>query len=79
MKDKQVPLKLHSLEDALENADVALVLADHNHYKEMDTALFEQYMKTPVVFDTRNCLPEAKGETTIYPIGNLSGLEPIKR
>ncbi|MBA2175313.1 nucleotide sugar dehydrogenase [Halobacillus locisalis] len=79
VKDKQVPLKLHSLEDALENADVALVLADHNHYKEMDTALFAEYMKTPVVFDTRNCLPEAKGETIIYPIGNLSGLEPIKR
>lgn len=79
VKEKQVPLRMHNLEETLKNADVALVLADHNQYKEMDTALFEEYMKSPVVLDTRNCLPEAKGNTTIYPIGNLSGLKAIEQ
>ncbi|SIS41423.1 nucleotide sugar dehydrogenase [Salimicrobium flavidum] len=78
VKEQQVPLRLSSLEEALEQADVALVLADHNEYKEMDTSVFAKHMNTPVVLDTRNCLPASDGKTLIHPIGNLSGLEPIE-
>ncbi|AKG03669.1 UDP-N-acetyl-D-mannosamine dehydrogenase [Salimicrobium jeotgali] len=77
VREDQVPLRIHPLEESLEKADVALVLVDHSEYKKMDTSIFEDRMKTPVVLDMRNCLPEAKGDTRIYPIGDLSGLEVL--
>lgn len=77
VKQQHVPLRLHDMEEALKQADVALVLADHNEYKEMDPSVFADHMKTPVVLDTRNCLQASGGKTLIHPIGNLSGLEPI--
>ncbi|KGP92419.1 UDP-N-acetyl-D-mannosamine dehydrogenase [Pontibacillus chungwhensis BH030062] len=76
VKQDMTDIPLHSVEEALQDADVALVLADHRQFKEMDPSLFAQFMKTPVVLDTRNCVPDHQ-DMTLYQIGHLTGLKPI--
>lgn len=77
VRQEQTDINLHSVEDALHNADATIVLADHNQFKEMDPSLFQQYMKSPVVLDTRNCI-QKHDNITLYQIGHLTGLKPIE-
>lgn len=44
-----------SLIDALDDANVALILTDWDEFKELNISIFENYMKTPIIFDGRNC------------------------
>ncbi|WNB92686.1 UDP-glucose/GDP-mannose dehydrogenase family protein [Bacillus sp. NEB1478] len=43
------------IENALENADVAFILTEWDEIKNIDLSLFGKLMKTPIVFDGRNC------------------------
>jgi UDP-N-acetyl-D-mannosaminuronic acid dehydrogenase len=68
----------HSLDDALTDADLAVVLTDHNQFKNMDEDRMIKLMRHPVLFDTKNCCAIKNEETiTVYKIGNLSGIKPI--
>jgi UDPglucose 6-dehydrogenase len=44
-----------STTEALKGADAALILTEWNEIKDLDIGVFEEYMKTPVIFDGRNC------------------------
>ena len=62
-----------SLEDALKDASIAIILSDHNEFKEMDYNILTKNMKTPILFDTKNItnkdnIPE---ELIFYNYGNL--------
>lgn len=60
------------LEKAVEEADIALILTDHNEYKNMDLAMIASKMKNPVMFDTRNIVKNAEGTgLTVINYGNL--------
>lgn len=60
------------LEAAVEGADIALILTDHNEYKNMDLAMIADKMNTPVMFDTRNIVKNAEGTgLTVINYGNL--------
>ncbi|WP_404427709.1 UDP-glucose/GDP-mannose dehydrogenase family protein [Ureibacillus chungkukjangi] len=45
---------VNSVEEAIQNADVALILTEWDEIKYMNLDLFKT-MKTPIVFDGRNC------------------------
>lgn len=77
VKNDATELSLFNLEQALADSDIALVLSDHNVFKELSSSVFVSNMKTPVVLDTKNCIPEGE-ELTLYQIGNLSGLKSIE-
>lgn len=75
-------ITLVSFEEALENAELAVVLADHNEFKEMDLVKVGKLMKTPIIFDTKNIikplLEDAKTqlqasniEITLKNMGNI--------
>jgi UDP-N-acetyl-D-mannosaminuronic acid dehydrogenase len=78
VQQDQVPFQLLSLEDALADAHVAVVLADHNEFKTLDSEVVAKQMKSPVVFDTKNCTNLDSDFVTVYKIGDLSGLKPIQ-
>lgn len=60
------------LEEAVEGADIVLILTDHNEYKNMDLAMIASKMKNPVMFDTRNIVKNAEGTgLTVINYGNL--------
>jgi len=60
------------LDTAVTDADIIVVLTDHNEYKNMDLAAIAQKMKHPVLFDTRNIVHGAEGTgLTVVNYGNL--------
>jgi len=60
------------LETAAKDADIMVVLVDHNEYKAMDHAALAALMKNPVLFDTKNII-QAQDESGLQVInfGNL--------
>jgi UDPglucose 6-dehydrogenase len=46
---------VHSAEDALQDADFAMIVTEWEEIKNLPLDMFEELMKTPVVFDGRNC------------------------
>lgn len=73
----QVSFPLHSFDEALKGANVLLILTDHNEFKAIQTEDILNNMKTPVVFDTKNCTNLDETKVTIYKIGNLSTIKVI--
>jgi len=47
-----------SIEEAVQDADLILVLVEHNEFKHLDHALLASMMRHPVLFDTRNMIEE---------------------
>ena len=59
------------LEEALESASIALILADHNEFKELDYDLVSSKMKNPIIFDTKNIVKNCPEEIELFNYGNL--------
>lgn len=68
---KRYPDKIQyceTIEDALKNADLCLILTEWDEVKKMDVRKYEELMKTPIVLDGRNCyrLEQFKDTNIIY-------------
>ncbi|HEK9101204.1 nucleotide sugar dehydrogenase [Bacillus pfraonensis] len=64
--------KTLSAEDAVEAADLLLVLADHSEFSSMDYNKLASKMRQPFLFDTRNCIKEnLESNMKIIHFGNL--------
>lgn len=60
------------LEEAVKDADMVLILTDHAEYKNMDHKKIVGLMRTPVLFDTRNCVKKQEGSgLEVINYGNL--------
>lgn len=60
------------LDTAVTNADLVLVLTDHNEYKDMDLKHIASLMKRPVLFDTKNIVsPKMGSGLDVINFGNL--------
>lgn len=60
IKENKHATQTQSLEEATKDADIILILTDHNEFKALDTA--EITVKSKIVFDTKNCLKRDKWE-----------------
>ena len=60
-----------SLDEAVENADLILVLCDHNEFKKLDYELILKNMSNPIIFDTKNIIKEVPSEIKLFNYGNL--------
>ncbi|RFU69549.1 nucleotide sugar dehydrogenase [Peribacillus saganii] len=79
VRDEQVPFKLTTLEEAAKDAHLLVILVDHTEFKLMDEGKLTENMKTPVIFDTRNCLKVADDtKLTVHRIGDLTKLSAIQ-
>ncbi len=47
---------IKTYEEALKDANLLLVLTDHNEFKEMDFSKIEELMEEPIIFDTRGII-----------------------
>ncbi|MBC1456935.1 nucleotide sugar dehydrogenase [Listeria newyorkensis] len=66
-----------SRDQALENADLVLVLTDHDDFKALDeTALTP--MKQPVIFDTKNCIADLNETVEHIHFGNIHSFRGVK-
>jgi UDP-N-acetyl-D-mannosaminuronic acid dehydrogenase len=60
-----------SLEEAVKDSDLILILCDHNEFKHLDYDLIKETSEKPVIFDTKNIIKEVPDEITLYNYGNL--------
>ncbi len=60
-----------SLEEAVENSDLILVLCDHDEFKQLDYDLIKNSMESPIIFDTKNIIKEVPKEIRLFNYGNL--------
>jgi UDP-N-acetyl-D-mannosaminuronic acid dehydrogenase len=70
----QEVMELTSLEKTVENADMILILTDHNEFKEIDYYKIVIKMRTPLIFDTRNIIDLKKynrDQIAILNLGNV--------
>ncbi|MFJ5765982.1 nucleotide sugar dehydrogenase [Lysinibacillus sp. NPDC093210] len=58
IKENKHATQTQSLEEATKDADIIVVLTDHNEFKAYDAA--DITVKTKIVFDTKNCLNREK-------------------
>ncbi|QPW15762.1 nucleotide sugar dehydrogenase [Mammaliicoccus sciuri] len=65
----------NNIEKSLENSDLALVLTDHNEYKEL-AKFISGTMKQNVVFDTKNIVVNTK-DIQYYNFNNLYQLSEV--
>ncbi|MGM0841732.1 MAG: nucleotide sugar dehydrogenase [Bacillota bacterium] len=77
VRDEQVSFPLYSFEESIKDAHLVLVLADHNEFKVMDEQVLVNGLKAPVIFDTKNCVPEFE-QLVVYRIGDLTNLRSIQ-
>lgn len=64
--------ELVEMEEAVEGADLLLLLTDHKEFKELPLSKLAQKMRHPVLFDTKNIVPaEEASEMKVLNYGNL--------
>ena len=55
---KKFPKKVHyceKIEEALQGADLCLILTEWDEVKDLDVKMYEKLMRTPIILDGRNC------------------------
>lgn len=60
-----------SIENAVQDADLILVLTDHDEFKELDYDTLTKSMAHAMILDTRNCLSAKNIKTPIANLGNV--------
>jgi len=64
--------KFVSLKEAVQNADIVLVLTDHNEFKNLNHREIARLMRTPMLFDTKNIIePQPGSGLEIINFGNV--------
>lgn len=62
----------YCFEEAIQGADICLVLSDHDEFKDLDLDLINEKMKNKIIFDTKNIVKDNKKKNTkIVNYGNL--------
>ena len=68
--------ELSAFEDAFRDADLIVLLTDHNEYRYLDPSSVGELVRSKQIFDTRNCLNREKWEKagfTTHLIGDGQG------
>lgn len=60
-----------SLDEALKDANLILVLCDHDEFKKLDYDLIKKNMEKAIIFDTKNIVKDVPKEIELYNYGNL--------
>lgn len=62
---------LVGFDEAIDGADLILVLCDHDEFKKMDYDLIKDKSSKPIIFDTKNVVEDVPEDITLYNFGNL--------
>lgn len=63
-----------SFDEAVENADLILILCDHDEFKHLDYNFISKNMANPVIFDTKNIIKKVPNKIKLFNYGNLCEL-----
>ncbi|MGY3715234.1 nucleotide sugar dehydrogenase [Sutcliffiella cohnii] len=77
VSNDSAPFTILELEETLEDADLAVVLSDHNEFKQLLNIPQISTMKHKVVFDTKGVCSEFERDVTLYNFNNVYSIKPI--
>ncbi|WP_110929142.1 nucleotide sugar dehydrogenase [Bacillus massiliglaciei] len=60
-----------SAENAVDDADLILVLTDHNEFKQLDYDKLTENMSHKLILDTRNCIDQTNTQIPVVNLGNV--------
>lgn len=60
-----------NLDEASKDANLILVLCDHDEFKKLDYDIIKKNMVNPIIFDTKNIIKNVPDEIKLYNYGNL--------
>ena len=60
-----------SFTEAVNDADLILILCDHDEFKDLDYDFISKNMANPIIFDTKNIIKEVPDEIKLINYGNL--------
>ncbi|WP_198508222.1 nucleotide sugar dehydrogenase [Bacillus alkalisoli] len=76
--NEKAPFDLLSLEEALDGADLAVILSDHHEFKEIVSSNVLATMNNNVLFDTKGiCTQTDESNTVLYNFNNIYTIKPI--
>ncbi|MBZ9570440.1 nucleotide sugar dehydrogenase [Methanobrevibacter sp. TMH8] len=62
----------YGFKEAIEDADICIVLSDHFEFKNLDFNLMSEKMRNPIIFDTKNLIKDVSNNNLkIINYGNL--------
>ncbi|OWT33810.1 UDP-N-acetyl-D-mannosamine dehydrogenase [Methanobrevibacter sp. 87.7] len=61
-----------SLENAVKDASLCLISADHDEFKDLDYNIIIKKMEDSIIFDTKNIIKDVPKEVKLFNFGNLS-------
>jgi UDP-N-acetyl-D-mannosaminuronic acid dehydrogenase len=73
IKEQKFPQQSLQLEETLKNADIVLVLTEHDEFKILDPKQMASLVRSKIVLDTKNCLPREAWEKAgfdVYVLGD---------
>lgn len=59
------------LKTATQDANLIVILSDHNEFKNLNYNIIKENMKKPIIFDTKNIIKKAPEGIKLYNYGNL--------
>lgn len=66
-----------SFDEAVSGADLLLILTDHQVFKDLNANQTAELVKTPMVFDTKNCIERSKWEQSGFNVFKLGDSKNI--
>lgn len=61
----------NNFKEAVKNANLLVILSDHDEFKDLDYDLIKDLMKNAMIFDTKSIIKEVPDNITLYNYGNL--------
>jgi UDP-N-acetyl-D-mannosaminuronic acid dehydrogenase len=60
IKENKLTKQTQDIHEAVNHADIILVLTDHNEFKDFDPESISEEMRTKMIFDTKNCIKRSE-------------------
>lgn len=67
-------ITISTIDQSIKNADMILILADHNEFKNINYVKLAKQMRTPIIFDTKNVIKRINNNFKKIKIINLGNL-----
>ncbi len=58
-------------ESAVKDAELIVILSDHDEFKDLDYDLIKDLAKSPIIFDTKSLIKDVPDDIVLYNYGNL--------
>lgn len=71
VKQEQINIRLFSFEESLKEANLMIVLTDHDEFKSIDWRKVSKLMRNLTVLDTKNCIQNVNSMVRYYSFSNL--------